>query len=322
MMSDTQIDDLARRGVSDLEAVVKLADGHTSDAYKLTAPSGDFVLLQEKENSAGQSDYGHTFGVLELLQKHNYPYAPKPVWLEDDNKAIIMSFEEGVEADTFDFEAHGIDPKQIAFSIFDTELGLSSVSYDEYLQQAKKHGFVPEPVYSPAEDTRRYGVERLQEVIEGCPDEDIVEWLKDRTPRHIEEYLTIPRREPTLGHQDLTDANILIREDGTFSVVDWGMSSFKTAPFALEAQYALMKVGFMKPLREEIIEHVAGKLGKDPYDFSQEIEVVDKINTVFGVNWAASMIAKIDRGEYDGDIESYRQMAHDGMLQYAQKYEQ
>ncbi|MBI5004163.1 phosphotransferase [Candidatus Kaiserbacteria bacterium] len=317
-MSLDAILDLAKQVDSGIEVkdITPLQGGFSSQAYKVDRGDRPFVLLVERPGSVSPSNYGHAYTVITLLQKHNFKYAPLPLWLKEDHKALAISFFDGVASDTFNFDSNHIDSSRVALEVIDSLLDTASITLDEYENTAKNFGVEPLPIESPMDGARKYGTVWLDIVRKSCPDEDIVAWLEPRVERSIELAKTMGNNPPVFGHGDPSNPNILLRQDGSFMLIDWDSARFHTSGPEFFVAYTTNLTDFMKPYREVLTSHVAQKIGVSVEEFTHRVHEYRRYTEVFDVNWAAMMMARINAGEVSGDIHEFRAIAQERMKIY------
>ncbi|HUC96651.1 MAG TPA: hypothetical protein VMR16_03245 [Candidatus Saccharimonadales bacterium] len=295
--------------------ISELSGGYSSIAYKVTTKS-PFVLLVQRPGAVNSSSYGHAFVVLQLLKTHGYKYSPLPLWLEPGQKAIAISFFDGVPADKFNFDKSNVNPKDLALKVIDADISASKISWQEYSQSMKNAGLQPLPVRSLTDDCKDYGWGWLKIVKNSCPDKYIKDWLSDRIPAVMQTVSASEETSPTFRHGDLSNPNILINHSGDFTLIDWDSSRFSTSGLEFLIAYATSLVDFMTPYKTEITSRVARYLGVSFESFDKRVYEAKRYNDVVGVNWAAMMMARINAGEIKGETNHFKKIAMDRIKAY------
>ncbi|MDB5170956.1 MAG: hypothetical protein JWO35_650 [Candidatus Saccharibacteria bacterium] len=323
-MSTNLILTLARQVNSKVEQnhISELSGGFSSQAYKVDVAGEPFVLLVQREGAVSQSNYGHTYVVLTLLQRHGFTHAPQPLWLKDDHAALAISFYEGIASDAFDFEQTGINSEQLAIAVMDSLLDAAEVAMDEYKQLAAELNVTPLPVKTPGKAAAEYGTEWLQIVTQSCPDPDIVAWLEPRVQCSVAMAEQFGNNKSLFGHGDPSNPNILLGADGSFMLIDWDSARFQTTGPEFYVAYTTHLTDFMKPYRQTLIAHVAHRLNIPEEELTSRVHEFRRFTEVFDVNWAAMMMAKVSTGEITGDVSHFRAIALERMRIYEQSFEQ
>jgi len=311
---------LARKVRSNVEAkdISLLQGGFSSQAYKVTGSNQNFVLVVERPGSVSHSDYGRAYVALLLLQKHNYKFAPKPLWLKDDQQAMAMTYVEGAPADKCDFSK--IDTEQLAINIIDALLSTATITQDQYAEVAKQFNISEIPVVTRKIGVQRYGVEWFEIVKKSCPDQTITDWLQRRIQAAIDLTEELEDDQPTFGHGDPSNPNIIIKPNGDFTFVDWGSARFHANNPEFFIAYTTRLTDFMSPYREVLVKHVAARLNVSEEVLASRVIKFRKFTEVFDVNWAAMMMAKIQAGEAEGDLEKFRAIANERIKLYEQDF--
>lgn len=300
--------------------ITPLSGGFSSSAYKISLPHDTFVLLIARPGGVSMPNYGHTFVVLSLLQKHKYAYAPQPLWLEEKHTALAIRHFDGMSSDTFDFSLAGIDPLRVSLAVIDALLDTAAIKFDEYSEMAQRIGVVPLAIETASMGAKLYGTQWFEIVKANCPDSHLVQWLRPRVERSMEMAHTFDMREPMFVHGDPSNPNILIGTDGSFLLIDWDSARFKTTWAEYLIAYTTNLTDFMKPYRSEIIAHVASRNGVSVPELTQQVEDTRRFSEVFDVNWAAMMMAKVHCGEVGGDIDHFRSIALERIHKYDQAF--
>jgi len=299
--------------------ISELSGGYSSVAYKVTAKS-PFVLLVQRPGAVNSSSYGHAFVVLQLLKAHGYKYSPLPLWLEPNQKAIAISFFNGVPADKFNFNKSNVNPKKLALKVIDAALEASIISWQEYSQSMKNAGLQPVPTRSLKDDLQDYGWDWLEIVKNSCPDKYIKDWLSNKIPAAIQAVSSSEETAPIFRHSDLSNPNILIDGNGNFILIDWDSSRFYTSALEFLVAYTTSLVDFMTPYETEITSYIAKYL-KVPFEsFNKRVYEAKRYSDVVGVNWAAMMMAKISSNEIKGEINYFKKIALDRIKAYEKEF--
>jgi aminoglycoside phosphotransferase (APT) family kinase protein len=302
--------------------ISKLSGGFSSQAYKVDGDDGVFVLLAQRPEAVSRSNYGHAYVVMTLLQRHGIAHTPQPLWLKDDQSALAVSYYDGVASDNFDFMQPGINAERIAIEVIDTLLDAAVISQGEYKELAAQLGVRPLPIEASEDAAAKYGTGWLEIVKESCPDQSIIDWLEPRVQRSVAMAGHIGnKKKPSFGHGDPSNPNILLRNDGSFMLIDWGSARFHTTGPEFYVAYTTHLTDFMKPYRQTLIHHVADRLGVSVEEFSDKVYQFRRYNGVFDVNWAAMMMAKINAGEATGDIEQFHRIALERINAYEKSFE-
>lgn len=298
----------------------ELSGGYSSVAYKINSKT-PFVLMVQRDGAVQQSNYGHAFAILSLLKNHNYPYSPKPLWLDADKKAIAISYFNGTPSDKFDFQSYKIDPKNLAINIIDAALKVSDISLNEYENFMSSIGQLPLPIRELSDDVEDYYWKWLKIVKKSCPDKYIVNWL-DRTISEVVKYVEgiYQTKNVFLRHGDISNPNILINEQGKFMLIDWDSSRYTTTGIEFMVAFITSLVDFIAPFKNEIIKHVAIHLHIPEKVFSDRVHEARRYNDAAGINWAAMMMAKVNSGEIKGDIEYFKKIALNRIKIYEKEF--
>lgn len=322
-MKKTEILKLAQQVVSNtqLEDIALLEGGYNSRAYKVTPDANEaFVLLVESPEANAPSDFDHMYTVLTLLHQSGFAHAPKPLWLSDDHMAIAMSYFEGVTPDKFDFKSAGVDKQQLALQVMDTLVDVGSIDADQYMAVAKNFGVTAAPIQYLTEAVKKYGIAWFEIVERACPDTDIVDWLRLRVQRSINLAATISVDRPIFGHGDPSNPNLLIGPDGNFMIIDWGSARFDVVGPRFTVAYTTHLNELMKPFYDVIVSHVAKRLGMDTAGFASQVYEYRQYSEVLDVNWAAMMMARVNAGEIQGDIDHFRTICRERMRLYDEAF--
>ena len=321
-MSDSILE-LARQVNPKVEQqhIVELSGGYSSKAYKINIADSPFVLLIEREGAVSSANYGHSYTVLSLLQKHNLAHAPLPLWLEPNHKALAVSFFEGIAADQFDFAASAIDTEQLSIAVIDNLLDAAVVELNEYKELASRLNVTPLPIQTAQDAAREYGQEWFKIVQKSCPDPSIINWLEPRIETMQRLANTMNRSKPALGHNDPSNPNILLNTKGDFMLIDWDSARFHTAGPEFYISYTTELTDFMKPYSQKLIEHVASKLDMAQDEFANRVHECRRFSSIGDVNWAAMMMAKVNSGEIEGNLENFRNLARQRIARYEQAFE-
>ena len=298
-----------------------LSGGFSSQAYKVDISENPFVLLVERSGGVGESNYGHAYVVLTLLNRHGIAHVPKALWLKDDHKALALSFDTGVASDAFNFSQSNVNTEQLAIDVIDNLLDAATVTWNEYEQLANELNVAVLPPQTPQDSARQYGVEWLEIVKANCPDSEIVAWLEPRVQRSVALAEKLGDNAPTFGHGDPSNPNILVCNDSSFTLIDWDSARFHTSGPEFYVAYTTHLTDFMKPYRQILIEHVARRLGVSVTEFAQRVEDFRRYSEIFDVNWAAMMMAKVSSGETVGDIDHFRAIALERIKIYEESFE-
>lgn len=321
-MTPTTILDLARQIDQNIQTnhITVLQGGFSSQAYKVDPGNRDpFVLLVQRSGGISKANYAHAYVVLSLLDKHQYAPAPKPVWLANDHQALAITLFDGVASDTFQFDGQ-IDQEQLAMKVIDSLLDTATITIEEYEAYAKDFGITQAPVHTASDGAQQYGVEWLETVKQSCPDREIIAWLEPRVQQSVAIAKTIDTGKPIFGHGDPSNPNILIQPDGSFMLIDWDSARFHTYGAEFFVAYTTHLTDFMKPYRQKLITHTANRLGVPEEEFGRTVTEFRRYTEVFDVNWAAMMMAKVHKGEAEGDIEHFRSIARERIAIYEQSF--
>lgn len=321
-MIDDEITDIARNINTKVEPgdIVPLSGGYSSQAYKVSPVGGEpFVLLVERPSAVDSAEYGKAHVILTLLKKHDYAHAPQPLWLQDNQQAMAISYFDGAASDKVDFS--DIDTEDLAIKVIDTLLDTAIITLEEYKALAKHYNVTGNPVQTPQESAQKYGSEWLEIVQKGCPDAEIVKWLEPRVGRSVQLAEKLGTDKPVFGHGDPSSPNILIKPNGEFMLIDWGSAKFHSSGPEFFVAYTTHLTDFMTPFRDVLIKHVARRYGTSEGEFAERVTEFRKRNEVYDVNWAAMMMAKVNTGEAEGDINEFRKIALERIKHYEQDFE-
>ena len=320
-MVDDDIVNLAKNIDQEIKPdnITLLQGGFSSQAYKVAPKSGNpFVLLVERKGAVSRSDYGLAYVIYTLLKKHSFKHSPDPLWLSDDHSALAISYFDGFVSNEFDFA--GLDKEQLATQVIDSLLDTAAISLEEYKQLASEFNVTQNPIETSKEGARMYGIEWLEIVKRSCPDQDIINWLETRVERSVRLINQAPEHKPTFGHGDPSNPNILFKANGDFMLIDWGSARFHTSGPEFFVAYTTHLTDFMGPYRETLIKHVAERLNIPIDEFRDRVNNFRMCSEVFDVNWAAMMMAKINAKETDGDINNFRNIAHERIRLYEEDF--
>jgi hypothetical protein len=301
--------------------IILLHGGYSSKAYKIDVGDNSHVLLVQKEGAVSSSNYGHTFAVLKLLDSVGYKHSPKAIWLHPEEKAIAITYFDGKASDKFDFNASSVDPKELSLRVIDAILDTLSIPMDKYENFCEKYDVKPLPVETVANHAERIGTNWFSIVEKSCPDKKIVEWLRPRIARSLSIARSLDQNKPSLGIMDPSNPNILINDGGDFMLIDWDSSLYNTEGPEFYISYTTHLTDFMKPFKEEIIEHVAKRLGTSPNDLAKKVYEHQYYYQIFDVNWAAMMMAKVNAGETKGEIDEFKKIAEERIIAYEKAFE-
>lgn len=299
-----------------IEDIIPLSGGFSSQAYKVNDAESPFVLLTTRPGGVSNTNYGHAYAVLKILEDHGYAYAPRALWLKDDHSAIALEYFGGTTADAFDFGACNVDPLSESLQVIDALLDTKDISRDEYETKARELHTEPLPAETATDAANTYGKTWFESVQKFCPDRDIVAWLKPRLERSYGLADELSKQQPIFSHGDPSNPNILISEDGSFKLIDWDSARFQTVWANYLVAYTTNLTDFMKPFRKEIVDHVASRLGLSKDELSAHVDTYRKFAEVFDVNWAAMMMAKVSNGTAQGDASHFRGIALERMQKY------
>jgi aminoglycoside phosphotransferase (APT) family kinase protein len=315
-MIDDEIVTLARNINPKVEPkdIMLLEGGFSSQAYKVSVGDEPFVLLVERVGAVGTVNYGNSYLILTLLKKHGYKYAPQPLWLKDDHQAMAMSYFDGTASDKFDFS--NVNAEDLAIKVIDALLDTIFVTLDEYNELAKKFNVTQNPIQTTQEGAQIYGVEWLEVVKRSCPDIDIINWLEPRVERSVQLAEKLGNHTPTFGHGDPSNPNILIKQNGDFMLIDWDSAKFHTSGPEFYVAYTTHLTDFMGPFRGTLVKHVAKRFNITEEEFATRVTEFRQRTEVFDVNWAAMMMAKVNSGEAEGNINNFRNIANERIKLY------
>lgn len=301
------------------EHIQPLAGGFSSQAFKVNT-GHPFVLLVSRSGGVSKTNYGHGFAVLELLKRHNFKHAPVPLWLKEDRTAIALSYVDGVASNVFNFQANKVEPLSLALQVIDSLFDTTSVSLEEYTRVVNEYGVDPLPAETRQESALKYGTEWFRIVEEFCPDASIVSWLRPRVLRSVETANKARCEDPKFVHSDPSNPNILICNDGTFSIIDWDSARFHCSWAEYLVGYTTHLTDFMKPFYSEIVAHVAHRLGIPEKEFADNVYEYRMYAEIFDVNWAALMMTKVATGDVSDDIEKFRNIAVERIEEYEKTF--
>jgi aminoglycoside phosphotransferase (APT) family kinase protein len=321
-MSSDHILNLARQVNPRAEPnnIIELSGGFSSQAYKIDIPGNPFVLLVERPGAVSQANYGHAYAVLTLLQKHELKHAPLPLWLQEDHNALAISFFDGVASDTFDFEQTHIDTKQLSIDVIDNLFDTSVITMDEYQQLTAELNVKAVPIATTQEAARKYGSEWFEIVRRSCPDQAIITWLGPRIKQMHILADELGTDTPILGHGDPSNPNILVNKEDQFMLIDWDSARFHTTGPEFLVAYTTDLTDFMKPYRQALIEHAAHRLDIPVSEFADKVHEYSRFSGIGDVNWAAMMMAKVNSGEVEGDIDHFRKIAVERIALYEKSF--
>ena len=294
--------------------LMPLEGGFSSQAYKVDLDNDPFVILVEKTGAVGKVDYVNLFLILTLLENHGYKYSPKPIWLKDDHQAMAISYFDGIAGDKFNFNK--INSEDLAVKVTDALIDTESISLDEYNELAVQFNVSQNPIQTTQEGAQIYGKEWFEIVKKSCPDIDIINWLEPRVERSMQLANKLGNHQPTFGHGDPSNPNILINKKSNFMLIDWDSARFHTSGPEFYVAYTTHLTDFMEPHRNKLIKHVASRLNISDEEFANRVNEYRIFTEVFDVNWAAMMMAKVNVGDADGDIDSFRKIANERIRLY------
>ena len=298
------------------EDIAPLNGGFSSQAYKINHPERPFVLLTARPGGVSNTNYGHAFVVLKILESRSYPYAPKPLWLKGDKMAIALEYFKGKTSDAYDFVGQRVDPLRQSFRVIEALLDTHDITRDTYEATARSYNLEPLATETAIDAANIYGKSWFEVVRTSCPDRDIVVWLEPRLERSYGLAQELSKQLPIFSHGDPSNPNILIAEDGTFKLIDWESSRFQTVWAEYLIAYTTNLTDFMKPYRKEVIDHVASRIGISGAELTTKVDTYRKFAEVFDVNWAAMMMAKVVNGTAQGDASHFRDIARERMQRY------
>lgn len=296
-----------------------LSGGFSSQAYKVNA-TAPFVLLVERDGGVSRTNYGHAYVVLTLLNEVGYEHSPRPLWLSEDHRALALEYIEGESAETIDFAKSSMDTMQLAMDVIGSLLDTAIVSYEEYIQTAQKYNVTPLANETPQTAAEQYGTQWFGIVAADCPDAHIVEWLRPRIAQSVALAPSFDTGKPTFCHGDPSNPNILIKPDGTFVLIDWDSARFNQSGPEWMIAYCTHLTDFMKPYRQEIIAHVAEKIGASVDDLTKHVQNYRQFSEIFDVNWAAMMMAKVASGKVEGNLDTFRKIANERIEIYEKSF--
>ncbi|MEJ0072536.1 MAG: aminoglycoside phosphotransferase family protein [Candidatus Saccharibacteria bacterium] len=314
--------DLAKQvdQTSEPKHISVLNGGFSSLAYEVAIPNNPFVLLFERENAASNANYGHTFVVLTLLERHGFVHAPRPLWVKDDLKAIAMSFAEGTPSHEFKFRQRRVSPKLLAVKVMDSLLDTASISLAEYQKLAAELNVVSSPVRTTQDEVKQFGTDWFTIVEQSCPDQAIIDWLRPKIEQSAQLAQQVGNHEPAFGHDDPSSGNILVQQDGSFTLIDWHSACFHTTGPEFFIAYTTHTTDFMRPYRQALILHVAERLGLSATELTERVHEFRRYTEVFDINWAAMMMAKVSSGKIVGDIDNFRNIAMERIAIYEKSF--
>jgi len=301
--------------------ITLLQGGFSSQAYKIDTDDNSYVLLQQRDGAVSNSKYGHTFVVLKLLESLGYKYSPKPIWVHPEEKAIIISYFDGVASDKFDFNKHSVDQKELSILVIDAVLNTASVPYSDYINLCEKLNFEPHLIQTAVDNAKRNGTEWFEIIEKHCPDKGIVEWIRPRSAQSVRTANSLPQNEPLLRITDPSSPNILIKNNGDFMLIDWDSSSFNTFGPEFYIGYTTHLTDFMEPFKKEITEHVARQMNVPFHVLNERVYDHRYYYEVFDISWAAMMMARVSAGEIKGDINVFKKIAEERIANYINEFE-
>ncbi len=194
-----------------------------------------------------QTKSASEFQNLKLLQHNNYP-VPRVFFLEQDRSFfkkpfVVMERIKGELLGKLLFHSENPDEKKILALFCKLFVQLHQLDWQPFVE-SEKHAQYRQPYYFVDEwlHLARSYLSK-QELNEFLP---VVDWLEQRHDR-------VPCSQPSVVHQDFHPFNILVRIDGTASVIDWGSSRVSDARFDLAWTMMLASAYHGVEWREKIL---------------------------------------------------------------------
>jgi hypothetical protein len=103
-------------------------------------------------------------------------------------------------------------------------------------------------------------------------------------------------------------------------LIDWDSARYHCAGPEGVVAYTTHLTEFMKPYRDALIVHVSARFGIDEAAFAAKVRAYRKYTEVFDVNRAAMMMAKVNAGEVQGDVQHFRTTALERIRIYEESF--
>jgi len=302
-----------------INSINLIGSGYASLAYKVLSSKGDFVALTPKLDCIEAPDYVYYFSILKTLEEINYEYAPKAIYVNSNQSAILMTYVSGLSMGQIKYDSVKSE-KQIIITLVDAILDLRQASFERcgaiYKQLCGKE-LQTDTLQKSAD---HYITEWFEMAKNGIPDQSLINWIQPKVLL-CEKYVSKskPSDKIILNHEDVSAGNILLTSGLKLNLIDWDTSSFYQYPDDWDDYglgYLFNHLDLFQKHRLFAISLVSKKCGIDVNKLEKTITKSQEFIKLCDIMWAIMMNSRVSAGEIGGNPNRFLEIAYERISDY------
>lgn len=305
--------------IGEINSIDFLGSGYASLAYKVSSLTGEFVVLTSKPDCVETPDYIYYYSILKTLEEVDYKYAPKPVYVNLNQSAIVMTYVPGQSISWIEDSSVEIQ-KQAIEKLIDALLDLRQVDYKRCDDIYKKLCGKELKIDTLQKSADHYVTKWFEVAKNGTPDQSLINWIQPKVLL-CDEYISKskPGGKIILNHEDVSAGNVLLTSDLMLNLIDWDTSCFYQYPSDWDDYgmgYLFNHLNLFQKNRSFVISLVSAKCGVDVVDLERLITKSQEFIKLCDIMWAIMMNSRVATGEINGDPDKFLQIANDRISDY------
>lgn len=305
--------------IGNINSIEFIGSGYASLAYKISSSIGELVVLTPKSDCIETPDYIYYFSILKTLEEIDYKYAPKPIYVNLNQSAIIMTCVPGSSISWVDDSSEKLQ-KQVIEKLIDALLDLRRASFKRCSEIYKQLCGRELQTDTLQKSSDHYITEWFKLAKLGIPNQTLIEWIQPKV-LSCEEYVrnSKPGSKIVLTHGDSSSCNILLTSDLKLNLIDWDTSSFYQYPDGWDdfgMGYLFNHLELFQKHRSFVFSLISKKCQISINELEEIITKSQEFIKLGDIMWAIMMNSRATAGEIGGNPVEFLQIAKQRISEY------
>lgn len=286
--------------IGSIASVEHVGSGYASAACKVVSESGDFIALSQKSDAIAPPDFAYHFAILKTLESIDYRFAPKAIYINDEQSVILMTPVPGEPIGWIN-AAPEDQQKKVVETPVTALLDLRSAPFSFCAKIYKELTGKELEAITINKNVQIYMTDWFKLAQSGQPDRTLTNWIQPKVTA-CEEHVkhTRPGKFKVLIHGDTSEGNIFLTRDLQLHLIDWDGSSFDQFPEDWDdygVSYLMNHVPIFQKFHALVISLVSERCQVSADELRKTVIRVQELIKLGDIQWAYMMHARAATGE-------------------------